>query len=166
MEIDTASHLFSPRYNNLKKLLESFPKRRFVLVGDTATGSVLSAYGALVKEFPKQVHCILLRDVSATEPANWIEPNLKAIPKDKHRLFAKPDELLPGSVTLTQRLADGRGQGCGDLTFASTATRHRGNLVSWIITIWRGVSSYVFCLVQFDMREDSLCRFDKMKSDL
>jgi len=160
MQIDTLSHLTTPRYNNIKRLLESFPKRKFVLVGDTATGSVLSAYGTLAKKFPQQIQCILLRDVNATEPANWIVPNLKALPKEKFRLFARSADLLNQTEALMVQLAQGENVGCGNLTFPSTEVASHGGLKSWMLTIRGGVAAYARCFLRFEFRPSERCFFD------
>ena len=164
MQIDTLAHLTTPRYNHIKHLIESFPKRRFVLIGDTATGSVLSAYGALAREFPHQIQCVLIRDVSATEPADWIVPNLKALPENTYITFATPEDLRPDSKALMERLANGESVGCGNLTSSNPMPRRLGGLASWVATIRNGVYAYAQCFLQFEFRPSDACIFDRVSN--
>lgn len=61
-----------PRKYFLRKIILTYPNRKFVLVGDTTNKSVLSAYPEMVKEFPDQILCIFLRNTSSTDEANVI----------------------------------------------------------------------------------------------
>lgn len=51
----------------LDKIFQTFPERKFVLVGDTSNSDVMKAYPALAKDYPGQVQCIFLRNVTATD---------------------------------------------------------------------------------------------------
>lgn len=71
MDFSSASQLFHPRYHNMKRLLETFPQRTFVLLGDTSSGSTAAAYTRIAREHPDQVRCILMRDTAKTERGDW-----------------------------------------------------------------------------------------------
>lgn len=54
----------------LTKIFETFPRRKFILVADTSNSDVMRAYPQMASEFPAQVQCIFLRNVSATDSEN------------------------------------------------------------------------------------------------
>ena len=66
-------------------LLEQFPNRRFILVGDSGQ-SDSEAYGALARRFPKQVKRILIRSVPGSR-RRWSYP---AQPHDDDAMHAPP----------------------------------------------------------------------------
>jgi phosphatidate phosphatase APP1 len=51
----------------LDKIFQTFPQRKFVLVGDTTNSDVMKDYPQLAKDYPGQVQCIFLRNTSATD---------------------------------------------------------------------------------------------------
>lgn len=51
----------------LDKIFQTFPDRKFVLMGDTTNSDVMKAYPALAHDYPGQVQCIFLRNTSATD---------------------------------------------------------------------------------------------------
>lgn len=53
----------------IRALLESFPRRRFVLVGDSGESDP-ELYGAFAREFPDRVVGVLIRDVTGEGPAS------------------------------------------------------------------------------------------------
>ncbi|KAM5345624.1 hypothetical protein ACJ41O_011485 [Fusarium nematophilum] len=81
----------------LDKIFQTFPDRRFILVGDTTNPDVLKAYPALYKDYPDQVQCIFLRNTSATDDGNKFPYNtegFKDIPQERYMFFLVPDDLL------------------------------------------------------------------------
>lgn len=77
--------------------LQSFPNRRFVLVGDTTNEDAMEWYPKLERMFPYRVSCILIRDTATTEPTDDIPYSLEAfknVPRDKFMLFKTPDDLV------------------------------------------------------------------------
>ncbi|SMR60528.1 unnamed protein product [Zymoseptoria tritici ST99CH_1E4] len=157
------SQVSTPRYHNILRQLETFPSRNFVLLGDTSTSSTLSAYVRLANEFPEQIQCIIIRDVSATEPGNWIVPTLAPLRrlKGKFLIYAVPAELR--NVTgLLERLAgrNGRGVGCGGLE-TDTGLKGYGALEAWVRTGWGVVSAYTRCWLLGSVRPHVGCRFDR-----
>lgn len=96
MIFDSTEEVLRPRYHALKRLLETFPYRKFVLIGDTSSPTVMSAYPKLFHEHREQVQCILIRDTQATEPADWHTPSTSAflsVPKDRYYFFRTPNDL-------------------------------------------------------------------------
>ncbi|KZV63638.1 hypothetical protein PENSPDRAFT_757820 [Peniophora sp. CONT] len=61
------SQILDARLDSLKRLYQSFPQRKFVLVGDTSSSTLLSAYPNITQTFPNQTQCIFIRNTSATD---------------------------------------------------------------------------------------------------
>lgn len=86
----------SPREFFLRRIFETFPNRRFVLVGDTTNGDIVKDYPLMAQEFPNQVACILVRDVSATERGNIIPYNtehFRPLRPEQYMFFRTPDDI-------------------------------------------------------------------------
>ncbi|KAF8473252.1 hypothetical protein BDZ91DRAFT_845742 [Kalaharituber pfeilii] len=92
----TASDTFNVRRNLLHQIFQTFPSRKFVLIGDTTNPDVLSEYPNLASTFPGQVNCILIRNVSATEPDNRLPYNTAAfanLKREMYMFFNTPNDL-------------------------------------------------------------------------
>jgi len=103
------------RYSNLKRLLQHFPQRRFLFMGDTSTSSTCSAYPRLAKEHPDQVACILIRNTRATEEADWQSSDTHhflSLPRHKYFFYDNPKDLLNISVDHLRDVAAGKATGC------------------------------------------------------
>lgn len=76
----------------IEPLLKRFPKRRFVLVGDSGERDP-EIYGALARRFPDQVTRVLIRDVTGegTEAARY-QKAFREVPRGRWVIFQKPDE--------------------------------------------------------------------------
>ncbi|CAM1509065.1 Fc.00g028040.m01.CDS01 [Cosmosporella sp. VM-42] len=80
----------------LDKIFQTFPERKFVLVGDTTNSDVMKAYPALYKDYPGQVQCIFLRNTSSTDSGDKFPYNtegFKDIPQTHYMFFNVPDDL-------------------------------------------------------------------------
>ncbi|MDX1946297.1 MAG: App1 family protein [Pirellulaceae bacterium] len=82
-------------------LLKTFPKRRFLLLGDSGEHDP-EIYGALARKFPRQVGGIFIRQIdSPKNTPHRYQRAFRGVPYDKVRLFREPGELgeavLPGS---------------------------------------------------------------------
>ena len=78
------------------QLLQDFPQRRFVLVGDSGEQDP-EIYGELVRAHPGRIVAIAIRDVSG-EPADsprYVEAMHK-VPRERWRVFTAPDNLPNG----------------------------------------------------------------------
>ncbi|BFZ61959.1 hypothetical protein YB2330_003037 [Saitoella coloradoensis] len=64
------SAIFNARQTSLVRLFETFPDRKFVLIGDTSSSTLLSAYPSIAQQFPDQIGCIFIRNTSATDGAD------------------------------------------------------------------------------------------------
>lgn len=77
----------------IEPMLERFPKRRFVLVGDSGEKDP-EIYGAVARRHPEQVVRILIRDVTMEKAES--ERYLKAfqgLPRDLWQIFKEPGEI-------------------------------------------------------------------------
>ncbi|KAI9841562.1 MAG: hypothetical protein M1837_000608 [Sclerophora amabilis] len=80
----------------LRKIFQTFPERKFVLVADTTNSDVMSAYPEMAGEFPGQVQCIFLRNTSATDSSNKFPYNTKGFENlntNSYMFFNVPDDL-------------------------------------------------------------------------
>lgn len=80
-------------------LLERFPHRQFVLVGDSGEKDP-EAYGALARKYPGQIARILIRDVSG-EPATAprYRQAFRDVPAEKWLLFKSPAVVPTGLLS-------------------------------------------------------------------
>ncbi|EQB58518.1 hypothetical protein GCG54_00003219 [Colletotrichum gloeosporioides] len=122
----------------LDKIFQTFPQRKFILVGDTTNSDVMKAYPAMFKDYPNQVLCILLRNTSATDDGDKFPYNtegFKDIPQNNYMFFKVPNDLtnldvsnaqcwnqtIPQNVTFkTQGLPFGLGNAAGSLSPPTT----------------------------------------------
>ena len=81
----------------MRKIFESFPLRKFVLLGDTSTAELLKSYTTVLKEKPDQLQCMFIRNDSATDGPQWkpFDTTLfKGIAEDKFMFFRVPVSCL------------------------------------------------------------------------
>lgn len=108
---DTSSlALFSSSENykrqRIESLIEAFPRRRFVLVGDSGEKDP-EIYGAIARQHPSSVQRIFIRDVAGedTDSAR-IQQAFDGVPSEKWTLFRDASEI--GEVLGDSRLPDVR----------------------------------------------------------
>ena len=93
INITEPSDILDARENSLLKLFQTFPQRKFgkpihplsctrsadtaraVLVGDTSSSTLLSAYPQIATQFPNNIACIFIRNTSATDPDDKLPYN-------------------------------------------------------------------------------------------
>lgn len=51
----------------LQKLFETFPQRKFILVGDVSNSDIMKDYPQMAMDYPNQLQCIFLRNTTATD---------------------------------------------------------------------------------------------------
>ncbi len=81
------------KYRTMKAILKTFPRRRFVLVGDSGEKDP-EIYAALARKYPSQVARIFIRELPErplSEPR--IERAFRTIPREVRRVFTDPSEL-------------------------------------------------------------------------
>ena len=80
----------------LRKVFQTFPKRKFILVADTSNSDVMKDYPAMVTEFPGQVQCIFLRNTSATDSGDrfpYETSGFKDLNQNQYMFFVVPDDI-------------------------------------------------------------------------
>jgi phosphatidate phosphatase APP1 len=79
----------------IEALLQAFPKRRFMCVGDSGEKDP-EVYGELARKHPQQIVRILIRDVTS-EPAEVerYRQAFKDVPRAKWQVFKEPSEVQP-----------------------------------------------------------------------
>lgn len=79
----------------IEPLLKQFPKRRFILIGDSGERDP-EIYGALARKYPDQIVRILIRDVTkeSADSARY-QKAFRDLARDKWQLFQTPAELQP-----------------------------------------------------------------------
>jgi hypothetical protein len=79
-----------------RALLERFPKRRFLLVGDSGESDP-AIYAQLFREFPRQIEKICIRNVTGDPPdsARWTKI-FRLVSPSHWQIFTDPEELLYG----------------------------------------------------------------------
>ncbi|OAA55142.1 hypothetical protein ISF_08063 [Cordyceps fumosorosea ARSEF 2679] len=80
----------------LDRVLQTFPRRRFVLVADTSNADVMKAYPGVFKDYPGRVSCILLRNTSSTDADDKLPydtAGFKDIPQENYMFFKVPEDL-------------------------------------------------------------------------
>jgi hypothetical protein len=80
----------------LKKIFETYPKRKFILIADTSNSDVMKDYPEMVTDFPGQVQCIFLRNTSSTDPTDkfpYDTKGFKDLPQQMYMFFYVPDDL-------------------------------------------------------------------------
>ncbi|KAG8739896.1 hypothetical protein FRC11_000529, partial [Ceratobasidium sp. 423] len=67
MDYTTLSQASEIRTENLERILQTFPQRKFVLLGETSNADIMAQYPAMAKKYTDRVQCVLLRNTSATD---------------------------------------------------------------------------------------------------
>lgn len=80
----------------LVKLFQTFPHRKFILMGDTSNSDVMRDYPAMATEFPGQVQCILIRNISSTDSGDkfpYDTSGFKNINQQRYMFYHVPNDL-------------------------------------------------------------------------
>jgi hypothetical protein len=82
-----------PKRREILTILEAFPERRFVLVGDSCEKDP-EIYGAMARRFPQQIARIFIRNI-AERPLGVLraEKAFRDVPSEKWRVFRDAGEL-------------------------------------------------------------------------
>jgi phosphatidate phosphatase APP1 len=77
----------------IEPILETFPRRRFLLVGDSGEKDP-EIYATLARKYPKQVAGILIRDVTDERAdAERYRKCFEGLPRERWHIFTDPKEL-------------------------------------------------------------------------
>ena len=78
----------------VKKLVATFPQRKFVLVGDSGERDA-NLYGAVTRKFPERVAKVLIRNLPDNPMSEKrCQKAFKKIDADKWGVFEEPDEII------------------------------------------------------------------------
>ncbi|KAH9927161.1 uncharacterized protein BXZ73DRAFT_90838 [Epithele typhae] len=91
------SQVLDARQNSLLKLFQTFPMRKFVLIGDTSSSTLLSAYPQIAQQFPNNIACIFIRNTSATDSDDKIPFDTSAfknLPNNTYFFYRTADDLV------------------------------------------------------------------------
>jgi len=86
----------------LQRVFETFPQRKFILVADTSNSDIMKDYPEMATTFPNQVHCILLRNTSATDDGDkfpYDTSGFKGLNQTNYMFFTVPDDLSGLDIT-------------------------------------------------------------------
>lgn len=98
ISIENVKATLSIRRYLLERVLQTFPNRKFVIVGDTSNFDIMKHYPALAAKYPNQVRCLLVRNVSATETDYRVPYNtkwFKSVDRDRYMFFRVPVSSTP-----------------------------------------------------------------------
>jgi phosphatidate phosphatase APP1 len=77
----------------LEPILATFPRRKFILVGDSGEEDP-EVYGALARKHPEQVERILIRATAGEMPeSERFQRAFQGIPRERWQVFARPEEV-------------------------------------------------------------------------
>ncbi|KAK1761235.1 phosphatidate phosphatase APP1 [Echria macrotheca] len=96
LNFSDVSATLSIRKHLLDLVFETFPQRKFVLIGDTTNSDVMKAYPQLAKDHPGQVQCIWLRNTTATDATfrfPYDTKGFEGIDQSRYMFFVVPDDL-------------------------------------------------------------------------
>ncbi|KAI1492431.1 hypothetical protein F5X96DRAFT_626967 [Biscogniauxia mediterranea] len=118
----------------LEKIFQTFPQRKFVLMGDTTNSDVMKDYPQLMRDFPGQVQCIFLRNTSATDDGDlfpYDTSGFEGLNQTQYMFFVHADDLRGADIVggnchnaaVQQNVTFGwQGQGFGNAAPAFTIT--------------------------------------------
>ncbi|KAF1916404.1 hypothetical protein BDU57DRAFT_548122 [Ampelomyces quisqualis] len=96
LDFSDLSNTLHIRKHLLTRVFQTFPRRKFVLVGDTSNSDVMKAYPQLAHDYPDQVQCIFLRNTSATDSQMWFPydtKHFKGLDSKRYMFFREPNDL-------------------------------------------------------------------------
>lgn len=81
------------KHKQIRELLKLFPKRTFILVGDSGEADP-EIYADVARDYPDRIQHIFIRDVTTeTAESPRYQKTFESIAKDKWRIFTEPKEL-------------------------------------------------------------------------
>ncbi|KAI8634492.1 hypothetical protein F5Y19DRAFT_461847 [Xylariaceae sp. FL1651] len=85
----------------LDKIFQTYPQRKFVLMGDTTNSDIMRDYPQLVKDYPGQVQCIFLRNTTATDSTDlfpYDTSGFEGIDQKQYMFFVHADDLRGADI--------------------------------------------------------------------
>ncbi|GJE96402.1 Phosphatidate phosphatase APP1 family protein [Phanerochaete sordida] len=97
INVSAPAQILDARQDSLLRLFQTFPQRKFVLVGDTSSSTLLSAYPQIAQQFPDQVACIFIRNTSATDADDklpYSTGDFKDVRNGTYFFYRVPEDLF------------------------------------------------------------------------
>jgi len=96
LNFTNADETLSVRLYLLQKIFDSFPNRKFILVGDVSNSDIMKDYPQLAVNYPNQVQCIFLRNTTATDNDSfpYDTSGFKTLNQEKYMFFKHSDDLM------------------------------------------------------------------------
>lgn len=94
MNFTKTGEMLNARKHNVRRLMESFPSRRFISIFDTNNN--MKRFPKDMDDFYPRIQCLLVRDISATERSNWVTPDTRKfidLDDTEYLFFRIPDDL-------------------------------------------------------------------------
>jgi len=130
----------------LVKIFETFPERKFVLMGDTTNSDVMKDYPQLAHDYPNQVQCIFLRNTTSTDSTDlfpYDTSGFKGLDQKKYMFFNVPDQLRNTDIvggncwnpSVIQNVTFGyQGRGFGN-DVSGAAVTSRGSFMAFAVLV-------------------------------
>ncbi|KAI0450391.1 hypothetical protein F5B21DRAFT_491091 [Xylaria acuta] len=96
LNFSDVSATLSIRKALLDKVFQTFPQRKFVLMGDTTNSDVMKDYPQLARDYPGQVQCIFLRNTTATDSTDlfpYDTSGFEGLDQNQFMFFVHADDL-------------------------------------------------------------------------
>lgn len=101
------NRLLNSRQRSIQRLIDIYPRRKFILVGDFATPGIEGGYSKVATK-NDQVQCLFMRDARANNPANHFVPATKPLSSSKlsqrWTVFDNASEFHEASLGYLRRL--------------------------------------------------------------
>ena len=97
VNISDPSVILSARQDSLTRLFQTFPQRKFVLIGNTSSSTLLKAYPAIAQQYLEQLACIFIRNTSATDGHDKLPFDtspFQPLNASLYFFYTVPDDLL------------------------------------------------------------------------
>lgn len=93
MSVKSMEQTFHNRRKNIQRAVETFPQRKFILIGDNSNTDLVKAYADMGLMYPDRIQCILMRNVSATVAPDFHmagTDSFAGISSEKYQFFRTP----------------------------------------------------------------------------
>ncbi|WEW57924.1 hypothetical protein PRK78_003391 [Emydomyces testavorans] len=84
---------WSARRGLLERVLQTYPQRKFILIGDNSNHDIMKNYPLLALKYPAQILCVFVRNVSASDDTfRWPYTTryFKSLEPEKYMMFRYP----------------------------------------------------------------------------
>ena len=79
----------------LDKIFQTFPQRKFILIADTSNSDVMRDYPEMATQYPGQVQCIFLRNVSHSSIARMLREADAIVSRPPRPILATGSHMTP-----------------------------------------------------------------------